>query len=252
MKIAIALRTCDGILNHWNVKRCVDANKSTLLLTCLNSLLSAIINTKHEVIFSIHDDTSSEKTLTEVNFLCKKYGVNYELIHSGKLGNFKSQYEWIKRRTYDFVYCVEDDFLHRETIFNDLIDMYQYLQEFVNHPGTDYGFFPWNPPHRYDFFPRMYPVMLFKYKNKYWRSDLQSTHTFFVTKNTFDSNDKYMRQQSYLWPAKEGLEPDTICKVWQEQVTRLVVPLESLAYHLSDSEMPEIDELWKKYYYETR
>lgn len=252
MKIAVALRTCDSVYNSWNIIRGLEADKTTILLTCLNSLLDAISNTNHEFVFSIHDDTSSEIALKHIDILCQKYKIPYEIFHTGKLGNFKSQYEWVKKQDYDFVYCVEDDFLHRPQVFNEMLDMYAYLKEFVNQTGIDYGFYPWNTPQRYEDFNFMYPVMLFKHKNKYWRSDLQSTHTFFVTKDTFEKYDTIMRQQAYNWPKKEAWDDKTICKVWQEQITRLVVPMDSLAYHLSDTDLSESETLWKEYYYEAR
>lgn len=252
MKIAIALRTCDHTLNSWGARRFIEVDKQTLLLTCLNSLLKSITKTKHEVIFSIHDDNSSQQTLDHIDLLCKKYNVPYELHKTEKMGNFRSQYDWLTKQTANFFYCVEDDFLHEEYIFDEMIDMHNYLKIFVNQEGVDYAVYPWNSPQRYDFFGRMYPVMLFKNKDKYWRSDLQSTHTFFVTKQTFDLYEDIMKFQAYNWPDKKAWDDKTICQIWQEQITRLVVPLESLAYHMSDTDLPETTTLWKENLYEAR
>lgn len=253
MKIAIALRTCDQVYSTWKLKRKVEADKQTIILTCLNSLLDAISTTKHEVVFSIHDDNSSEETLDHIEWLCDKYGVKYELFQTEKLGNFKSQYEWMKSQIdADFLYAVEDDYLHDPNIFDLFIDMHQYLVPLVNQPGIDYAFYPWNNPQRYETFEYIYPVMVFKRNGRYWRSELQSTHTFFVTRNTFDQNDKVMKHQAYTWPNPESWDFRTITMVWREQVTRLVVPLDSLAYHLTDIDVSESESLWRKYHYEVR
>lgn len=252
MKIAVALRTCGSVFNKWNFDRIVEADKPTILLTCLNSLLNAMTHSKHEFILSIHDDNSSEQTLNHIDILCKKYNIEYELFKTEEGKNFVSQYEWTKKQNTDFCYCVEDDYLHHENIFDEMIDMYDYLKAFVKQPAIDYAVYPWNSPDRYNKFDKMYPVMVFKHKDKYWRSDLQSAHTFFITKQTFDLYEDIMRFQAYHWPKYEAWDNHTICKIWQEQITRLVVPLESLAFHLSDTVIPEIEykSLWEKHYYE--
>ena len=108
MKIAVAIRTCGLVYSYWknSNNRIVDVDKETIVLTCLNSLLKSIKSSKHEIVFSIHDDSSSDKTLNVIGKLCEKYGIKGELINSGKLGNFKSQYEWVKKQECDYVYCV--------------------------------------------------------------------------------------------------------------------------------------------------
>jgi len=251
MKIAVALRTCDNVQSHWGTKRYFDVEKRVLLMTCIGSLFQTIKCTKgHEIQLSIHDDNSAENTLKYIDSLAEIYGIKYELVHTERLGNFKSQYEWAKKQDTDFVYCVEDDYLHHPQMFNYFVDMYDYLHSLVNQPGIDYAFYPWNNPQRYQTFEYIYPVMVFKHNRRYWRSELQSTHTFFMSKFAFDRHDDTMKFQAYNWPKEEAWDFRTITMIWREQQTRLVVPLDSLAYHVCDQEIPEAKELWERNYYD--
>lgn len=242
MKIAVALRTCASVFNYWDSTRFVDADKGTILLTCLQSLLKSIKRSKHDIVFSIHDDTSDVSILHAIELLCKEYGVPYELINSGRHNNFKSQYEWVKKQDYDYVYCVEDDYLHDDNAIDEMIEGIENANSLA--PGI-YAVFPFNCPHRYVDFNYMYPSYILRSKNNYWRSEIQSTHTFFVSKKVFDAFDDIMKFQAYNWPDTSAVENSTINRVWMEQNVRLIVPIRSLAYHLADSTQEEIVYDWK-------
>ena len=132
MKIAIAIRTCAPVYNYWTSEhnRIVNVDKPTILIACFNSLLKAIKASGIDVIFSVHDDSSSDEIITKMGELCSKYGISGDLINSGKFGNFITQYEWIKQQDCDYIYCVEDDYLHTENSIKDMVDMITYLKEF--------------------------------------------------------------------------------------------------------------------------
>jgi hypothetical protein len=221
------------VYNYWKDidNRIIDADKQTISLTCLNSLLKSIAVSGHEVVFSIHDDTSPDNVIESMGMLCQQYDISGELINSGALGNFKSQYEWLKKQDCDYVYCVEDDYLHETSAINDIVNMIAYLKEF--NPG-DYAVFPFNCPHRYASFEMLYPSYVVKGPTQYWRSSFHSTHTFFMSKESFTRYDNIMQEQAYTWATNAAIEDTTINKVWQEQKTMLFTPLKSLAYHLSD------------------
>jgi len=244
VKIAIALRTCGSVYNYWTGRdnRIVNADKETILLTCLNSLLSSIRACNHEVIFSIHDDSSSDELIAKMGALCEKHGVSGNLINSDKLGNFKSQYEWIKQQDCDYVYCVEDDYLHTRHAIQEMIDMLSHLKDM--NPG-EYAIFPFNCPHRYASFQNLYPSYVVKGPTGYWRSCVHSTHTFFISKEMFTYYDDVMKEQAYTWATNGALEDSTINKIWHEQKVMMFTPLESVAYHLADSSQEDTFYNWK-------
>lgn len=248
MKIAIALRTCAPVYNYWTDEhnRIVDADKTTILLTCLNSLLKSIKTSGHEVVFSIHDDSSPSDVISKMGDLCSKYGVIGDLADSGKFGNFISQYEWVKKQECDYVYCVEDDYLHRECALADMVNMINYLKQFKD---GEYGIFPFNCAHRYSQFESLYPSYIVRGPNQYWRSSLHSTHTFFISKKMFDKHDDIMKQQAYTWAKNAALEDTTINKIWRDDVI-LFTPMESLAYHLADKSQEDILYNWKQLWIE--
>lgn len=244
MRIAIALRTCGKVFNYWNNnERIVDADKATIILTCLNSLLKAISNSSHDIVFSIHDDSSSDELLNKMGELCTTHNVSGELINSGKMGNFISQYEWLKKQECDYVYCIEDDYLHISTAIDDMIDFVIDMNVFN---PSDYAVFPFNCPHRYASFQELYPSYIVKGPTQYWRSCYHSTHTFFISKKAFTRYDYIMREQAYTWATNAAIEDTTINKVWKDCEVAMFTPLESLAYHLADKTQEDTIYNWKQ------
>jgi len=246
MKIAIAIRTCGAVYNYWTDKnqRMVVDDKQTILLTCLNSLLKSIKASGHEVVFSIHDDSSSDELIAKMGELCKKHDVAGDLINSGKLNNFRTQYDWVSKQDCDYVYCLEDDYLHQESAIKDIIDVIEHLNKL--NPG-EYAVFPFNCPHRYASFSELYPSYIIKGPNQYWRSCFHSTHTFFISKKAFDEYDDIMKFQAYNWATNaDWIEDSTINKIWKDQKVMMFTPLESLAYHLADSSQEDTFYNWKK------
>lgn len=243
MKVAIALRTCGSVLNYWGADRVVDADKPTILLKCLKSILIAINNTTHEVKFSIHDDNSDHDTICKMVNLCVEYNVPYELFHAKKLENFRSQYEWAKVQECDYVYCVEDDYLHTQSSIDDMINTCEQMKQFL---PSEYAVYPYNNPHRYASFEMLYPSYIIKGEQCYWRSLLHSTHTFLIPKSAFLEYDDILKYQAYEWPSLNATEDNTINKIWMQQQVKLLCPLKSLAYHLSDKtqEDPGWVNLW--------
>lgn len=245
MKIALALRTCSSTYNYWpnHETRIIDTDKQTILLTCLNSLLKSIKASGHEIIFSIHDDSSSDQVINSIGELCSKYGISGDLINSNKLGNFISQYEWLKKQDCDYIYCVEDDYLHRENAIKDMMGMIDHLKQFK---AGEYAIFPFNCAHRYTTFESLYLSYIVKGPNQYWRSCLHSTHTFFISKNAFDKYDNIMKKQAYTWASNGAFEDTTINNIWRSEDVILFTPLESLAYHLADKTQEDTLYNWKQ------
>jgi hypothetical protein len=245
VKIAIALRTCGKVFNYWNNNtRIVDVDKETIILTCLNSLLKSIKASKYTISLSIHDDSSSTETLAKINDLCQQYGISYDLIHSGVRKNFQTQYEWIKQQDCNYVYCVEDDYLHVESAIDDMVDMCEFMKQLL---PSEYAVYPFNNPHRYTSFDMLYAVYVLKGPKGYWRSSFHSTHTFFITKQAFDQYDEIMHFQAYAWATDaDWLEDSTINKIWNEQQVKLMSPINSLAYHMADSTQEEPFADWRK------
>jgi hypothetical protein len=242
MKIAYPIRTCDSVFNFWNSTRIVDCDKATIVTTCVNSLLNSIAAFDHEPVISFHDDNSSEQTLDTIQELCHQYNLKYELFHTESKHNFISQYEWLVDQEFDYVYCVEDDYLHKTNAIHDMAEMIQFLNYIV---PKDYAIYPFNNPHRYANFQSLYPSYIVKGPNQYWRSLFHSTHTFFISRKCFTDNIHIMREQSYNWHVNGAVEDSTINKVWHEQNTMLFCPMHSLAYHIADESQKDNFTDWR-------
>ena len=242
MKIAIALRTCTSVRTTFGNDRMIEDSKSTITLTCLNSLLRAIQFTDHEVVFSIHDDNSSEEAISMMQSMCDDRGVKVEFFRCDRLKNFVSQYEWCKKQDVDYIYCVEDDYLHQVEAIEDIVEMITHMKQWM--PAM-YAVYPFNNPHRYTSPDMLYPSYVIKGPNQYWRSVVHSPHTFFIPKLVFTANDEIMRNQAETWPTPECFEDNTINRIWREGDVRLLSPMNSLALHIEDksSEEPFYD--WK-------
>jgi hypothetical protein len=179
--------------------------------------------------------------------LCQRFDIRGELIESGKHNNFKTQYEWIKRQDCDYAYCVEDDYLHDPTSLAEMVSVCEHMKEFF--PG-EYAVFPFNSPHRYKSPDALYPSYIIRGATRYWRSSLHSSHTFFVSKGTFDEYDHIMRSQAYHWPDLSAVEDQTINKIWHDQKVRLLCPMDSLAWHLADTTQEDTLGNWKQHWAE--
>lgn len=247
MRIAYPIRTCDSNYNYWNAQRFVDCDKAIIVKTCVGSLLKSIAAFDHEPVISFHDDNSSKETLDYLQDLCHELHLKYEVFHTDHKHNFISQYDWTVDQDFDFVYCVEDDYLHQVNAVHDMVEMIQFLQ-FVR--PLDYAIYPFNNPHRYASFDQFYPSYIVKGPNQYWRSLFHSTHTFFISKRCFVSNIDIMRTQAYNWHLDGSIEDNTINKVWREQNTMLFSPINSLAYHIADKSqednLSDWETLWNK------
>lgn len=231
MKLAIGLRTCGSVYNYWNQPRIVDASKPTILLTCLRSLLRSVQHSQHEVIFSIHDDGSDDQLLGQMDQLFREHSIPYQKHDCERMGNFRSQYEWVKQQDCDYVYHVEDDYLHHVTAIRDMIDICEDMKLF--HPG-EYAAFPMNHPHRYVTFESLNLCYVVKGRNNYWRNVFHSTATFFMSKAATVSHDAILKYQAYTWEIDGANEDKTINLLWNSQKVRLLSPINSLAWHISD------------------
>lgn len=239
MKIAIALRSCGSVLNFWE-PRFVTDNKSTIIMTCLNSLLKTLSNSKHEILLSIHDDTSSENLKEKMKNLIKQFEINYQWFDTGKRGNFKSQYEWSRKQNFDFIYLVEDDWLHTDFALNDMID---FMNDIKSFDFGEYAIFPMNCPIRYVSPKSLYPCYVVKGKKDYWRTIQHSTATCFLDKNTIITHDDILRQQAYAWEYDGAKEDDYINNLWKR--VRLFCPIKTLAWHISDEPNKDTINDWK-------
>ena len=89
MKIAVGIRTCASNFNFWNSTRVVDADKRTILLTCINSVLKSAKESGYDYVFSIHDDNSGEAVIKDIQCLFDYHNYPVEIFHTEKLGTFK-------------------------------------------------------------------------------------------------------------------------------------------------------------------
>ncbi len=242
-KVAIAVRTCGAVYNLWNEKRIVDADKPTIMFTCLNSIFKTISKSKYDIVFSIHDDSSSEEQKQLMQKMIKHYSIQCEFIDSGKKNNFRTQYHWLKQQDCDYVYFLEDDYLHVENAIDDMIDMCEYMKVFW--PG-DYAVFPMNHPQRYHSIGAMNPSYIIKGPKGYWRSAFHSTCTFLMTKFGATKYDSKIKEMSYMWEINGAPEDKFINHIWWEQETRLIYPMDSLAWHISDESNRDTLSNWQK------
>lgn len=242
MKVAIALRTCGQVFNWWNVPdRIVDVSKQSLILTCLNSLVNSIKNSKHEIIFSIHDDNSSNEFINAMKEIIGN--VKYQLINTKEKENCITQYQWLTNQECDYVYHVEDDYLHTSDAIDNMVDLCEYMKSHIPFVGNHYAVFPMNHPHRY-MVDNLYPSIVVKANNQYWRTIFHSSLTFFMEKKTHVEFNEYVKSQAYGW-ANRIPEDETINRLWANGKVRLLCPMNSLAWHIADKSHEDTINDWK-------
>lgn len=242
-RVAIAIRTCGTVYNYWGQKRIVDADKPTIMLTCLNSIFKSIKASRYDIVLSIHDDSSTEEQKFMMRNMLKHYDLPHEFIDSGIKNNFKTQYHWLKKQDCDYFYMLEDDYLHVENALDDMLDMCEYMKDFW--PG-EYAVFPMNHPHRYHSPGAMNPSYVIKGPKGYWRSAFHTTATFLISRWGIERYDSALKEQAYMWEINGAPEDQIINKVWQEQEVRLMYPMNSLAWHISDESNRDTLSDWQK------
>ncbi len=261
MKLHVVLRTCD--INSLQSNRIVP--KDECIFRCLNSLVTSLNNLKSmEYTFHIIDDRSTVNTVNTI----RKIAPNAMLTLLGERDDSelnpkqKSRYSVKKAFDYiyslpttDLVYVVEDDYLHYPDSIERLVEAYNYFNQYL--PNVDVGIFTQDFPELYAHPRNLHnetyfrECFVFPGPDRYYRTTWYTHESFMIPisvmhkyKEHFD-NLLLIGNEPGLW------EGNTISNVWMKPDVTMLMPMNTLAIHVSKVEdIPffnnDFERLWEQ------
>lgn len=261
-KIHVILRTCLNSLldknidrTHINYIRICGSDRSTMILKCLNSLITTINNSCHNISFTILDDHSDASFIKEVKKSLKQLKIKYKFVNLKQRGFNHSSYEQFKLAIEkdELIYVIEDDYLHEKNAIDQMYNAYHYFTERFK---DNVLIFPFDCPYRY-IDNREEPTVLFNINKRYWRHVKYTTLSFFTHSSILKNNFEMYERMALEYP--NVCEDNTINLKYKglnpkENETIIAFnPIPSLAYHIAYIQPPEIDSectnwknLWNK------
>lgn len=236
-KLEIILRTCDvrNVHQDWRVRYC-GLPKNVLLLGCTNSLINACRGIPG-IKLVILDDHSSQNTIDSLRQLLSTSDLSYELINlEGEGYNNSAYHQFLRCRDseYEFVYSVEDDYLHCSSAIREMLDSYEFFSERLNDKLI--SLYPFDAPEEYN--PPKVDFIV-RGSARHWRTTTGCTNTIFSKPQLFrDHWDLFETlalkyNGNYLEPRVEHYdESNTIQQIWKNGLAVMFNPIPSLALHM--------------------
>jgi hypothetical protein len=260
MRLEIILRIHDGQNIHGNKPRYIDIPKKDLILGCLSSLInSANVVTNAEISLIILNDHCTKDCIFKVHQILQYFNHSYELIDLEVPGFHYSglkQFEYCKNSTADFVYSVEDDYLHCTEAIQEMLSSYEFLKHFYS-LDKELCLFPFDNPEDYECC-RVVPEKLFRTPSRHWKTGIWTTFTMMTSPKVFQDYWELFEKLATQYTPWNGVdeikelvhEGNTISDIWEHHAIR-VNPIPSLALHIQFERQrdPHINHLewWNKY-----
>ena len=260
MQCDVILRTCDRVYTVHESSRGaatrVGGSKLETIEHCINSLVRTMNATKDDLRLIIVDDHSSDdaiEVMTEAASRCRHMVklIHIAAAHYGNGRSMRTCYEWARDHGNEYLYFVEDDYLHDLTCIPEMLADLELFRMMLG--GHEVAMNPCDNPDNYmqpD--KNKIPSFIAMGSRHHWRTVSNSTATFLCSKAILKQYwYLFDRMADYGDPAVS--EDNTINKIWQAPYNQaggayMVSPIPSLALHLHFEEhlSPFID--WKKWW----
>jgi hypothetical protein len=251
--VHVVLRT-HSLGNYRFNPRVVDTlgGKPELIVRCLRSLIYSLLVLErinsYEIRLTVLDDHSDDETLARMSALIAICPFETKIINLPERGNaasMKFALQFGLEQKSDFVYFVEDDYLHESSALSEMLEAYNLFSR--NSGRQEVALFPvdqldYYKPHRLE------PTRVVLGNRRHWRLNTNTTSTFFVPKFLLERHfDLFMKNpESEKTNGPGGMtEEGSINVVWQNH-SLLFTPIPTLAYHMhGEDQMPPFSN-WKK------
>lgn len=225
----IIVRVC-SLSNNTSLRAFKFPNQKTMILECLNSLFKSCSKAGKRIKISIVDDSGTEEFRNELKELLQKYNLNGEVIGinlKSNSGSIVFCLDLLNKAKEDLFFICEDDYLFVENAMPFILDAYD--EKII---GTNqFGIFPQDYIYAYE---KLFPSYIFTDKNCHWRSIVQTTGTFVITKKIFDKNKKL------LYEFGKSAVDFKLMELWEK--VPAISPIPSLACHLNyDTLSPHVN-----------
>lgn len=259
----IVYRSCD----HSNVHpergpRFIDVDKLTLIKKCFISLVNSIqLADEKDIILWILDDHSSENTLQFFSSECIKRNISYNIYRLEEQGyNYSAlrQFEYCRDKGRQWVYSVEDDYLHFPEAIDVLVKIAKQLDQkyganFAIRPDDDTFTYSENTKYHHS------PSRLFLGVDRHWRTLYNTHNTIFTHVDIIKEYWELFASLAKFFKRTSVNEEGTINTIWTDGVSKpgpvlLISPIETLAIHISQGNEPttvDYKKLWNSITYDT-
>lgn len=257
-KINVVLRTCDRVSLASN--RMVP--KDECIVRCLRSLVNSLENYGN---YSLHiiDDASSKVTQERMQTLATKASFDWlpardQTSMSNKLKSrysVKIAYDHVLTLpTDELVYLVEDDYLHYPDSIDKMVEAWQWFSAFD--PSGTVGIFPQDFNQLYlhpsNPFNATYvrPAVIAVGPDRYYRSTWFTHESFMVPVSLVRRFWDQFQTLLDIGKTDHEWEGSTISQVWQAPGVIMLMPMGTLAIHVSEERdiswfCDDFNRLWK-------
>lgn len=279
IKLNIVLRTCDRVSVSNIEDRFLD--KQDIIDRCLRSLYRSLENYKYyfgtgdltqDIHLHIIDDASSKETQQIIKDLRHQYhdfhGIPTSLDfldprdQSDLTNKQKSrfsvgvQYEYIRKLPRDeMIYVAEDDYLYYEDSIFRMMEMWRWQSKY--NPGVTVGVFPqdftqmyFHPDHPHNS-TYISPCYVLWGPDRYWRTTWFTHESFMVPVSLIHDNWDQFQTLMEIGFVEGRWEGNTLSPVWSKPNVQMLMPLDTLAFHLGSKQdisyhtRKKWEELWK-------
>jgi hypothetical protein len=244
----VVLRTCEHTVVHpERGDRFIACDKTTLIKKCFISLLNSICYAKNDDIkLWILDDYSSESLLKYFDNICTDQNVNFEIVSLEESGyNYSAlkQFEFCKDKGREWIYSVEDDYLHDKLAIEVLLKQAKNFQKNFGRnvalrPDDDVFTYSSNTTYSKS------PCLLFLGYDRHWRTLYNTHNTFFTHVDVIKEYWELFASLAKFFRKTTVSEDGTINTIWSNGTNKdgpvpLFSPIPSLAYHISQNNEPQ-------------
>jgi len=204
----------------------------------------------YEIELQIFDDHSDQEFLDILQLLINTAKFKVNLTHLETYGIMPSIlrcYEHGRDYGRDWVYFIQDDFLHQQNSVELMIDA---INQFSSNLGQPASIFPFNKPAEYhDPENTAVKCNIVVGKDRYWRTNIHPA----VTLMTHSSIIKLHWDLFYKMATSEvseTMEMESICKIYYERGHYCFTPIPSLTLHLQTDWDKDFFIDWKSWWNE--
>ena len=227
-----------------NKKRLFEQPKIELSIRSLNSLFKSIDfckkkNPNLEIKTILVDDNSSEINLNRIKNLIKNQNVEIvQLVHEkfktaikeqknketfSNLASLKQSFEIGKDRSNDLIFFLEDDYLHFESMIEEMISSFERITSQI---GGDIFMCPSDYPYLY-MNNKMTNILIGN--KRHWRTIKQTLCTFLTSKKLLN---KYWQQFEKTCEDRHDPFEKYINEIFEKEIC--ISPIKSLSLHLTN------------------
>jgi glycosyltransferase involved in cell wall biosynthesis len=202
-----------------------------------------------EYTLHIIDDRSTDETVNMIRKIAPNASINLlgQRDDSHLNPKQKSRYSASKALEYiynlpqdDLVYLVEDDYLHYPDSMERMIEAYQYFDRYL--PNVDIGIFTQDFPelyahprnlHNETYFKECY---VFPGPDRYYRTTWYTHESFMIPTKVMHKYRMYFDALLTIGNEPHFWEGNTISNVWCQPDVTMLMPMRTLAIHVSKME----------------